>query len=167
MANINQKITNCLWFDTEAEKAAQFYVSIFHNSKVGEIARFSKVGYEHHGKAEGEVMMVEFEIAGQQFKALNGGPQFKFNEAISLIVSCDSQEEIDYYWNSLSAGGEECPCGWLKDQFGVSWQIVPARLTEILKDSDSTRFDKVMNVLFQMKKIKLERIEQEYQGNLV
>jgi predicted 3-demethylubiquinone-9 3-methyltransferase (glyoxalase superfamily) len=127
-----QKITPCLWFDTQAETAANFYVSIFKNSSIGRISRYGKEGYEIHRKQPESVMTVEFKIEGQTFVALNGGPHFKFNEAISFQVHCETQEVVDYFWSKLTEGGEEGPCGWLKDIFGVSWQIVPTVLPEML-----------------------------------
>ena len=120
-----QKITPCLWFDTQAEEAAKFYASVFKNSKIGKISRYGKEGFEIHGKKAGTVMTAEFEIEGQKFLALNGGPQFKFNEAVSFQVHCENQQEIDYFWSALAEGGEEGPCGWLKDKFGLSWQVIP------------------------------------------
>lgn len=134
-----QKVTPFLWFDDQAEEAAEFYTSIFKNSKIGRTTRYGKEGYEIHGKPAGTAMTVEFEIDGQPFTALNGGPVFQFNEAISFQVRCDTQEEVDYYWDKLSEGGDEKAqqCGWLKDKYGVSWQIVPKILSELVGDSDS------------------------------
>ncbi len=131
MPTIKHQITPCLWFDAQAEAAAKFYVSIFENSRIKQISRYGKVGRETHGKEAGSVLTVEFEINGQTFVALNGGPQFKFNEAVSFQVACDSQDEIDYFWNQLSDGGQESSCGWLKDRYGVSWQIVPSVLPQM------------------------------------
>jgi predicted 3-demethylubiquinone-9 3-methyltransferase (glyoxalase superfamily) len=159
MATITQRITNCLWFDAEAEQAAQYYTGIFPNSSVGNITRFGKEGFEFHGKAEGSVMTVSFVLDGMELLGLNGGPIFTFNEAMSLIVNCADQEEIDHYWYKLSAGGQESQCGWLKDQFGVSWQIVPARWMEIMRSSDTARVHKAMEKIFTMKKIDLAVIE--------
>ena len=121
----HQEMTICLWYDSEAEEAAKFYTSIFKDSEIGEISRFGKEGFEHHGKPEGTAMTVSFKLNKMNFIALNGGPMFKFNEAISVMIHCDTQDEIDHYWFSLTEGGEEGPCGWLKDKYGVSWQIVP------------------------------------------
>src|SRR5688500_9265121 len=134
-----QKIAPCLWFDDQAEEAAEFYTAIFSNSKVLNISRYGEAGQEIHGKPAGTVMTVAFELDGQGFTALNGGPMFKFNEAISFQVSCETQQEVDYYWGKLSEGGEEKAqqCGWLKDKYGVSWQIVPDILVKMLNDSDS------------------------------
>lgn len=134
-----QKIITCLWFDGQAEEAAKFYTSVFRNSTIGKISRYGKEGYEVHGKQAGTVMTVSFNLNGREFTALNGGPQFTFNEAISLQVSCDTQEEIDYYWSKLTEGGEEGPCGWLKDKYGLSWQIVPAVLPEMMTDPDQEK----------------------------
>ena len=150
-----QKLTPWLWFDTEAEEAAAFYTSVFPNSKVGAVTRYGSAG----PRAEGMVMTVEFELDGQAFGALNGGPDFTFNEAISFQVDCADQEEVDRYWRTLSEGGEEGPCGWLKDRYGVSWQIVPRRLTELLSDSDAEKAQRVMAAMLQMGKIELDEIE--------
>lgn len=160
-----QKITPCLWFDSNAEEAANFYISIFKNSKIGKISRYGKEGYEIHGKPEGTVLTVEFELNGQTFTALNGGPVFRFNEAISFQVQCKSQNEVDYYWQKLSKGGDEKAqqCGWLKDKYGVSWQIVPTVLGEMLQDKDPKKSGKVMNALLQMKKIDIRTLEKAYE----
>src|SRR5689334_20909518 len=133
---VTPKIAPCLWFDDQAEAAAEFYTAIFKNSKIVNVTRYGPVGQDIHGKAPGTVMTVAFELDGQPFTALNGGPQFQFNEAISFEVSCETQGEVDYYWDRLTAGGDESAqqCGWLKDKFGVSWQIVPSQLHELLKD---------------------------------
>lgn len=147
-----ESLLPCLWFDTEAEAAANHYVSIFANSSIGRITRFSAEGTEVHGKEAGSVMTVEFEINGQRFLALNGGPQFKFTEAVSYQVLCRSQAEVDYFWRRLSEGGEEGPCGWLKDKFGLSWQIVPAELPQMLQDHQSDRTRRVMRAMLQMRK---------------
>ena len=132
-----RKITPCLWFDTQAEESAKFYASVFKNSKVGKISRYGKEGFEVHGKKAGTVMTVEFEIEGQKFLALNGGPHFKFNEAVSFQVHCETQEEIDHFWSELAKDGEEGRCGWLKDKFGLSWQVFPRALPEMLGDANS------------------------------
>ena len=160
-----QKITPCLWFDSNAEEAAKFYTSIFKNSKIGKISRYGKEGYEIHGKPEGTVLTVEFELNGQTFTALNGGPAFKFNEAISLQVHCKSQNEVDYYWEKLSKGGDEKAqqCGWLKDKYGVSWQIVPIVLSEMLQDKNAEKSERVMKALLQMKKLDIKTLEQAYE----
>ncbi len=159
-----QKITPFLWFDGKAEEAANFYVSIFKNSKIGNITRYGKEGYDIHGREAGTVMTVDFEIEGQKFVALNGGPVFKFNEAISFQVLCETQEELDYYWEKLSEGGDERAqqCGWLKDKYGLSWQIVPTELSELVGDPDSEKSQRAMKAMLQMKKIDIEGIKQAY-----
>src|SRR5437016_10305180 len=150
-----QRITPCLWFDTEGEDAAQFYTSIFPNSKILEVARYGSAG----PRPEGTVMTVSFELDGQEFLALNGGPEFTFSEAISFQVSCETQEEVDAYWSKLSEGGEEGPCGWLKDRFGVSWQIVPNALPRLLRDRDRDKSQRVMKAMLGMKKIEIDDLE--------
>ena len=152
-----QRITPCLWFDTQAEEAAKFYASVFKDSKVGKISRYGKEGFEVHGKQAGTVMTVEFEIAGHKFLALNGGPQFKFNEAVSFQVHCETQEEIDYFWSKLAEGGQEGPCGWLKDKFGLSWQVIPTALAQLLTDENSAQ--RVMKSMLQMRKIDLAALK--------
>jgi len=154
-----------LWFDSNAEEAVNFYISIFKNSKIGKISRYGKEGYEIHGKPKGTVLTVEFELNGQTFTALNGGPAFKFNEAISFQVHCESQNEVDHYWEKLSQGGDEKAqqCGWLKDKYGVSWQIVPTVLGEMLQDKDPKKSGRVMNALLQMKKIDIRTLEKAYE----
>jgi predicted 3-demethylubiquinone-9 3-methyltransferase (glyoxalase superfamily) len=147
------KIMPCLWFDTQAEEAAKYYVSIFKNSKLGKLSRYGKEGFEVHGRKAGSVMTAEFEIDSQKFVALNGGPQFKFTEAVSFQVLCETQDEIDHYWSKLSAEGQEGPCGWLKDKFGLSWQIVPQVLPEMLMDHNSEKAGRVMKLLMKMKKL--------------
>ncbi|MFJ9385730.1 VOC family protein [Peribacillus sp. NPDC101481] len=166
MKNKIQKITTNLWFDTQAEEAVKLYTSIFENSKIGRITRYGNAGNQIHGKPEGSVMTVEFELDGQAFVALNGGPQFKFTEAISFIINCEDQEEVDYYWEKLSEGGDEKAqvCGWLKDRFGVSWQIVPEYLTEMVNDSATEKSERVMKALLQMKKIDIKTLKQAYIG---
>ena len=148
-------ITPWLWFDTEAEDAATFYTSVFPNSRITEIARYGSAG----PRPEGMVMTVAFELDGQPFAALNGGPDFTFNEAISFEVSCDTQEEVDEYWRTLSEGGEEGPCGWLKDKFGVSWQIIPTALPRLLSDPDQEKSQRVMQAMLSMKKIEIDALE--------
>lgn len=151
-----QKITPCLWFDTEGEEAAEFYTSIFPNSKIVEILRYGSAG----PRDEGTVMTVTFELDGQKHIALNGGPDFKFNEAISLEVGCESQDEVDRYWSALTeGGGEEGPCGWLKDKFGVSWQIIPTRLLELIADPDPEKSQRVMEAMLKMGKIEIDELE--------
>ena len=160
-----QKIAPCLWFDDKAEQAAKFYTSIFKNSKVGDITLYGNEGYEIHGRKAGSVATVEFEIEGQGFVALNGGPIFKFNEAISFQVYCETQEEVDYYWEKLSEGGDEKAqqCGWLKDKYEVSWQIVPTVLIKMLKDKDTKKSDRVMKVMLQMHKLDINILRQAYE----
>lgn len=159
-----QMIAPCLWFDTQAEEATNFYISIFENSGILRILHYGEAGFEIHGKPAGSVLTVEFEINGQKFTALNGGPQFKFDEAISFEITCETQPEIDYYWTKLGEEGKFGECGWLKDKFGLSWQITPAILGEMLCDPDATKVDRVMNVLLKMKKIDLAVIKQAYAG---
>ena len=150
-----QRITPCLWFDTEAEDAADFYVSVFKNSQVVSVSRYGEAG----PRAAGTVMTVDFELDGQAFIALNGGPEFPFTEAVSLQVDCETQEEVDRYWSVLSGGGEEGPCGWLKDRYGLSWQIIPVALTELLNDPDTAKAQRVMAAMLQMKKIDIAALE--------
>jgi predicted 3-demethylubiquinone-9 3-methyltransferase (glyoxalase superfamily) len=150
-----QKLTPCLWFDTEGEEAATFYTSAFPNSKIVEVARYGSAG----PRPEGTVMTVTFELDGQEFVALNGGPQFTFNEAVSFQVSCETQDEVDAYWNTLSEGGEQGPCGWLKDRFGLSWQIVPRVLPELLADPDREKSQRVMQAMLKMGKIEIDALE--------
>jgi predicted 3-demethylubiquinone-9 3-methyltransferase (glyoxalase superfamily) len=156
-----KKITPCLWFDSNAEEAAIFYVSIFKNSRIGKIARYGEAGHEIHGRKAGTVMTIEFEINGQSFTALNGGPHFKFNEAISFQVYSDTQEEIDYYWERLSEGGDPAAqqCGWLKDKYGMSWQIVPSMIDEMMSSRDARVSDRVMNALLKMKKLDIAELK--------
>ncbi len=160
------KITPCLWFDNQAEEAAHFYTSIFKNSKLGRITHYGKAGQEIHGRPEGAVMTVEFEIDGQAFTALNGGPVFTFNEAISFQVHCETQAEVDYYWEKLSEGGDEAAqqCGWLKDKYGVSWQIIPNGLIDLVSDPGSERSQRATQAMLQMKKLDLEAIKRAYEG---
>ena len=159
MAKITQKLMPCLWFDTEAEAAAKHYASIFKNSKIGKTSRYGKEGQEIHGKQPGTVMTVEFEIEGQKFLALNGGPQFKFSEAISFQILCETQAEVDDFWSKLAQGGQEGPCGWLKDKFGLSWQVVPAVLPELLQHQDSAKGQRVMRAMLQMRKLDIAALE--------
>ncbi len=160
-----QKISPCLWFDNNAEEAAKFYTSIFKNAKIDNVTRYGKEGYEIHGKEEGTVMTVDFEIEGQKFLALNGGPIFKFNEAISFQIYCDTQQEVDYYWEKLSEGGDRKAqqCGWLKDKYGVTWQVVPTVLPKMLQDKDSKKSEKVMKALLQMHKIDISKLMAAYE----
>ncbi len=157
-----QKITPCLWFDNQAEEAANFYVSIFKNSKIGKIARYGKEGAKASGRPKGSVMTVTFKLDGQEFLALNGGPHFKFTEAISLVVNCETQKEVDEMWEKLSQGGQEVQCGWLKDKYGLSWQIVPTVLGEMMQDKDAKKTDRVMQALLQMKKLDIKALKQAY-----
>ena len=152
-----QTITPCLWFDKEAEEAANFYVSIFKNSKVNSVSRYGKEGFEIHHQEEGSAMTVDFSLNGQPFIGLNGGPVFKFTEAVSFTIPCETQEEIDYYWEKLTAGGQESQCGWLKDKYGLSWQVVPTILPKLLKDP--ARSGRVMNAFMKMKKFDIETLE--------
>lgn len=156
-----QKIISNLWFDSQAEEAVKYYVSIFKNSKTGKISRYGKEGFEFHGKPEGTAMTIEFELEGQTFLALNGGPQFKFNEAISFIVNCDTQEELDYYWEKLGAGGDPNAqvCGWLKDKYGLSWQIVPTILGDLVTGQDAAKSGRIMNAMLTMKKLDIEALK--------
>jgi predicted 3-demethylubiquinone-9 3-methyltransferase (glyoxalase superfamily) len=154
-----QKITPFLWFNQEAEEAANFYVSLFKDSKILSVSRYGDAGPGPKGSA----MVVEFQLAGQKFQALNGGPTFKFTEAISLFVECDSQEEVDTFWSKLTAnGGRESQCGWLKDRYGLSWQIVPSRFTQMMKDQDPKRTQRVMQAMLTMKKFDISRLEEAY-----
>lgn len=159
-----QKITPCLWFESQAEEAAKFYTSIFKKSKIGKVTYYGKEGYEIHGMPEGTVLTVTFELEGQEFMALNGGPAFKFNEAISFSVDCATQEEVDYFWERLSAVPESEQCGWLKDKYGLSWQIVPKQLNEMLEDKDPVKAGRVMNALLQMKKLDIAGLKKAYEG---
>jgi predicted 3-demethylubiquinone-9 3-methyltransferase (glyoxalase superfamily) len=155
---IKQRITPCLWFDGQAEEAANFYVSIFRNAKITAISRYGDAG---PGPA-GSVMVVGFELDGQAFTGLNGGPMFKFNEAISMVVNCETQGEVDHYWDKLAEGGEPGPCGWLKDRFGVSWQIVPTALVEMVQDKDPARSQRVMAAMLKMRKLDIAGLKQAY-----
>jgi predicted 3-demethylubiquinone-9 3-methyltransferase (glyoxalase superfamily) len=154
-----QKITPNLWFDTEAEEAAEFYTSIFKDSKITSVRHYG----ESAPRPAGMVMTVEFQLQGQSFTALNGGPDFKFNEAVSLLVDCADQHEVDELWAKLGEGGEEGPCGWLKDRYGLSWQIIPTRLTELLQDDDAQRANRVMQAMLQMGKIDIASLEKAYE----
>ncbi len=156
-------ITPCLWFDNQAEAAAKFYVSIFKNSKIGNIARYGEEGAKVSGRPKGTVMTVTFELDGQKFMALNGGPVFQFSPAISFMVPCKTQEEVDELWKKLSQGGETQQCGWLKDQYGVSWQIVPTVLGEMMQDKDAKKSERVMNALLKMEKIDIKTLKQAHE----
>jgi predicted 3-demethylubiquinone-9 3-methyltransferase (glyoxalase superfamily) len=164
MAKITQRITTFLWFDDRAEEAAGFYVSIFRDSRIKGISRYSDEASKAAGRPKGSVMTVAFELDGQDFTALNGGPIFKFTEAISLVVNCQTQEEVDHFWTKLAAGGQEVQCGWLKDKFGISWQVVPTALIEMLQDRDPARSQRVMAAMLKMKKIDVEPLRRAYAG---
>ena len=156
------KITPCLWFDDQAEEAANFYVAIFKNSKIGAVARYGDEGAAVSGRPKGSVMTVNFQLDGQDYVALNGGPIFKFSEAISFIVPCQSQQEVDDYWEKLTAGGSPSQCGWLKDKFGLSWQIVPTVMLDMLNDKDSAKAKRVMQAMLQMSKIDIAKLQRAY-----
>jgi predicted 3-demethylubiquinone-9 3-methyltransferase (glyoxalase superfamily) len=160
-----QRITPCLWFDTQAEEAANAYLAILKNARILKISRYGKEGHEIHGMKAGSVMTVEFEIEGQRLVALNGGPHFKFNEAVSFQVHCETQEEIDYFPSRLTEGGEEGPCGWLKDRFGLSWQVVPTVLPDMLMDPDSEKSGRVTKAFLKMKKFDIAALERAYEGH--
>jgi predicted 3-demethylubiquinone-9 3-methyltransferase (glyoxalase superfamily) len=159
-------IAPCLWFDSQAEEAAKFYTSVFKNSKIGKISRYGKEGHEIHKQPPGSVMTVAFELDGHKFTALNGGPLFKFNEAISFQVHCETQQEVDFYWEKLSAGGDPKAqqCGWLKDRYGVSWQIVPVALIDMVGDAESAKSQRAMRAMLQMKKIDIAALKRAYDG---
>jgi predicted 3-demethylubiquinone-9 3-methyltransferase (glyoxalase superfamily) len=161
-----KKIAPCLWFDDQAEEAVRFYTGIFKGSRILKTARYTEAGREVHGRPPGSVMTVSFELLGQPFTALNGGPIFKFTEAISFQISCETQEEVDHYWTKLSAGGDAGAqqCGWLKDQYGVSWQVVPAVLPEMLMDSDPVKAGRVMEAMLPMKKLDIVALKRAYAG---
>jgi predicted 3-demethylubiquinone-9 3-methyltransferase (glyoxalase superfamily) len=163
---ISHRITPCLWFDDQAEEAARQYIGIFPNSRVTFVTRFSEVGTETHGRPPGSVMTVQFELDGQPFTALNGGPLFTFNEAISLQVNCRDQAEIDHYWERLGEGGDPRArqCGWLKDRYGVSWQVIPDRMDEMFKDSDSPGAKRAMAAMLEMEKMDIAELERAYAG---
>jgi predicted 3-demethylubiquinone-9 3-methyltransferase (glyoxalase superfamily) len=164
MPTIKHKISPCLWFDTEAEEAAKFYVSVFRNSRINRISHYGEAGREVHGKPAGSVMVVEFEIAGRTFTALNGGPHFKFNEAVSFQVMCDTQDEIDYFWSKLAQGGHEGQCGWLKDKYGLSWQIVPSILSQMMADATGARLDGMISAVMKMRRFDLETLKRAHAG---
>ena len=164
MPSTLQKITPFLWFDSQAEEAVNFYVSIFRNSRTGGVTRYDEEAAKAAGRPKGSVLTVQFELEGQDFVALNGGPIFKFTEAISFVVNCDTQEEVDHFWQKLSAGGQEVECGWLKDKFGVSWQVVPRILGEMLQDKDPVKSRRVMAAMLKMKKLDVEGLRKAYEG---
>lgn len=155
----------CLWFDNQAEKAAKFYSTVFTNTKIGTIVRYGKEGFEIHGMPEGTVMTIEFTINNMEFVAINGGPVFKFNEAVSIMVLCDSQQEIDDYWSKLTNEGEEMHCGWCKDKYGVVWQVTPAILNTMLQDTNPQKVQRVTQAYLQMKKFDMVKLQQAYDGN--
>lgn len=158
-----QKITTCLWFDKQAEEAVKFYTSVFKNSKTGNILRYDDASAKASGMPEGTVLVIDFELEGREFIALNGGPIFKFNESVSLVINCKDQEEVDYYWNKLSGnGGEESMCGWLKDKYGLSWQVTPAILPEMLRDKDPKKAQAAMKAMLEMKKIDIAALKKAY-----
>jgi predicted 3-demethylubiquinone-9 3-methyltransferase (glyoxalase superfamily) len=160
-----QKITPFLWFDNNAEEAVNFYVSIFKNSKVGKVTRYNEASAKAAGRPKDSVMTIEFELEGQNFVAINGGPHFKFTEAISFVVDCETQEEVDYFWEKLTAdGGQESQCGWLKDKYGLSWQITPRVLIEMIGDKDPQKAQRVMEAMLQMKKIDIPTLKKAYDG---
>ena len=160
-----QKITPFLWFDGQAEDAVNFYTSLFKNSKIGRILRNAEEAAEKTGRPVGSVLTIEFEIEGQKFVALNGGPLFKFNESVSFVVNCETQEEVDYFWEKLTAdGGEESKCGWLKDKFGLSWQVTPTVLIDMLHDKDPEKAERVMKTMLQMQKIEIPKLKAAYGG---
>jgi predicted 3-demethylubiquinone-9 3-methyltransferase (glyoxalase superfamily) len=161
-----QKITPFLWFDHQAEEAGKFYTSVFKNSKIGRILRYDEASAKAAGRPAGSVLTVEFEIEGQKFTALNGGPQFKFNESVSFVVYCQTQDEVDYFWQKLTAdGGQESECGWLRDKFGLSWQVTPTVLIEMLHDKDPKKSGRVMNAMMQMQKIDISKLKAAYAGD--
>jgi predicted 3-demethylubiquinone-9 3-methyltransferase (glyoxalase superfamily) len=159
-----QKITPCLWFDDQAEAAAEFYCSIFENAKITAITHYGKAGIEHHGRPEGSVLTVSFELDGQEFTGLNAGPMFKFSEAVSFQVNCQTQEEVDYYWDALSAVPEAEQCSWVKDKFGLSWQIVPIVMMDMLKDPDTVKSQRAMLAMMQMKKLDIAQLKRAFNG---
>jgi predicted 3-demethylubiquinone-9 3-methyltransferase (glyoxalase superfamily) len=159
-----QKITTFLWFDTQAEEAAKFYASIFKDSRIVGVTRYDAEGSKAAGRPAGSVMTVEFELDGQRFTALNGGPHFKFTEAISLVVHCENQKEVDHFWEELSAGGQEVQCGWLKDRFGLSWQVVPTVLIEMLQDKDPEKSKRAMAAMLKMKKLDIAALTKAYES---
>ena len=163
---LSQPITPCLWFDNQGEDAAKFYVSVFANSHLGAISRYSEAGQEHHKQKPGTAMTVSFTLDGQPFTALNGGPVFKLNEAVSFQLMCETQEEVDYYWNKLSEGGDpkSQQCGWLKDRFGVSWQVVPTILPKLMTDPDAGRAARATNAMMQMKKLDIAALKRAAEG---
>jgi predicted 3-demethylubiquinone-9 3-methyltransferase (glyoxalase superfamily) len=163
---ITQKITPCLWFDDQAEEAVAFYTAVFQDSRILAVSRYGEAGHAIHGRPAGSVMTIDFELGGQAFTALNGGPVFRFNEAVSFQVRCETQEEVDYYWEELSAGGDETAqeCGWLKDRFGLSWQVVPSVLPEMIRDPESEASRRAMEAMLRMKKLDIAELQRAYAG---
>jgi len=159
------KISPCLWFDNQAEEAVNFYVSVFKNSRIVNVARYGEAGAEASGRPKGTVMIIAFQLEGQEFLALNGGPVFTFSPAISLLVNCEMQEEVDDLWDTLSEGGEKEPCGWLKDKYGLSWQVIPTVLGKLLQDKDPMKSKRVMQAMLQMTKIDTKTLMQAYEGH--
>jgi predicted 3-demethylubiquinone-9 3-methyltransferase (glyoxalase superfamily) len=161
-----QPIVPCLWFDNQGEEAARFYTGIFKNSKIGKISHYTEAGREVHGRPAGSVMTVEFELNGQKFTALNGGPHFKFNEAVSFQIMCETQDEIDHYWNKLSQGGDPNAqqCGWLKDKYGLSWQVVPTMMADLMSSGDREKSSRVMEALLKMKKLDIAALKRAAEG---
>ncbi|WP_256081811.1 VOC family protein [Massilia sp. YIM B04103] len=166
MPSISHKIQPCLWFDDQAEQAARYYTGIFPSSSISSISLYTEAGQEIHGRPPGSVMVVAFELAGCRFTALNGGPVFTFNEALSLIINCDNQDEIDYYWHHLGEGGDPAAqqCGWLKDKYGLSWQIVPTVIADMMRDTESGKAQRVMTTLLKMRKIDFAELQKAYRG---
>ena len=164
MGKTSQKITPFLWFEDQAEEAANFYVSIFENSRIVSVMRYNEASARAAGRRAGSVMTVAFVLDGQEFTALNGGPIFKFSEATSFVVHCQSQKEVDHFWERLADGGQEVQCGWLKDRFGVSWQVVPDAMIEMLQDQDAEKSTRVMSAMLQMKKIDVDGLKKAYEG---
>ena len=162
-----QKISPCLWFDDQAEEAARLYTSIFPDSRILHVSRYGETGREIHGKPAGSAMAVDFELEGQHFTALNGGPQFRFNEAVSLMVHCETQAEVDHYWEKLSQGGDETAqqCGWLKDRYGLSWQVLPDALPDWIAGPDPVKSQRAMQAMFRMKKLDIEALRRAYAGS--
>jgi predicted 3-demethylubiquinone-9 3-methyltransferase (glyoxalase superfamily) len=168
MPTLSQKISPCLWFDNQAEEAANFYTSVFPNSKITTVTHYGEAGFEYHKRPAGSVMVVVFEIEGQSFTALNGGPLFQFNESVSFQILCSSQEELDHYWNKLTEGGDPKAqqCGWLKDKFGLSWQVLSDEVLEMLTDSDYEKSQRAMLAVMEMHKIDIQAVKQAYSGSL-
>ena len=164
MSKSFQKITPYLWFGSQAEEAVNFYISLFGNSRIKSINHYGESGAKLSGMPEGSVMTIVFELAGQEFAAFNAGPHFKFNEAVSFVVNCDSQQEVDELWEKLSEGGAKQPCGWLKDKFGLSWQIIPTIFTDMITDSDPEKTERVMSAMYKMTKLEIDKLVQAYEG---